>query len=77
MLHQDQHRRSKDSSLCVLEAPKAGALRGGINSEGNVSLNLGRSLSEITSNWMHQLGNSAFQRLVMQKFLMKVMLLNS
>lgn len=37
LLVQDQHRRLKDATLCYLEAPRTGSLRGGINSESNVS----------------------------------------
>lgn len=37
LLVQDQHRRSKVATLCFLEVPGTGMLRGGINSESNVS----------------------------------------
>lgn len=40
LLIQDQHRRLKDATLCFLEAPKSASLRGGINSESNVSWDL-------------------------------------
>lgn len=35
LLVQDQHRRSKVATLCFLEVPGTGMLRGGINSESN------------------------------------------
>lgn len=37
LLVQDQHRRSKVATLCLLEVPRTGTLRGGINSDSNVS----------------------------------------
>lgn len=40
LLVQDQHRRLKDATLCFLEVPRTGTLRGGINSESNVSRDL-------------------------------------
>ena len=46
LLIQDQHRRLKDATLCFLEAPKSGSLRGGINSESNVSWDLRPSHEE-------------------------------
>lgn len=50
LLVQDQHRRLKDATLCFLEVPKTGTLRGGINSENNVSWDFCLVMRNITAH---------------------------
>lgn len=76
MLDQDQHRRSKDTSLCALHASNAGGLRGGINSEGNVGFILCRSISECMLNRVHRLGSSVLWRPTIQNSSKEVTLSN-